>query len=672
MATTIKAQDKPFYSSEKAPPEITIKAIILGIILTVVLAGANTYLGLKVGMTISASIPASVIALGILRFFPRHNILESNIVQTTASSGEALAAGMIFTLPALIIVKYWFHFHYWDTVFIALTGGILGVLFSIPLRRILLSDKTLPFPEGVAIGSVLKVSTEKGSGLKYIVYGGLIGAIINFCQGGLQIFSDALSLWIPFNNSLFGFGCGFDAAVIGAGYIVGIVVGFSVLVGAVVGWVIGIPILSVIFGLPHGINGNDAAMYFWTHYLRFIGVGTLSVGGFWTLISLIKPIFDGLKTSMKALHVRRTQGAAAIPRTERDIPINMVFYGVAVLSIAVLFLMLYFIDPKILGISEGLRWSIAIFNVFYLIIIGFIFAAVCGYFAGLVGSSSSPISGLIIAAILIISLLLLPLFHLEITFIHHAKQLKEAVSIAIVVAALTGGIAAIANDNLQDLKAGLIIGATPWKQQLVLILGVVVASFVIPLILELLFNAYGIGGVYPRPNMDPSQMLVAPQAALIAAIAKGVFGHDLSWMMLIIGGVIAILTIILDSFLKKKNLRLPVLAVGFGIYLPLFVSMPLVIGSFVSYLVHRKLDKAPKDKKECAEQNGQKCLTLACGLVAGAAIMGIVLAIPAVIYQSSTVLSIVTPAFTPYADVLSVLVTFALCYWIYRLGVKGL
>lgn len=335
---------EPVISADTKLPEITIKAVIISIFLTILLAAANAYLGLKVGMTISASIPAAVASMGILRFFKQSNILENNIVQTAASSGEALTAGIIFTIPALIVLHAWMGFDYWTTVCIALFGGILGVFFSVPLRRALLHDKNLRFPEGTAIGNVLKASTkEEHTVLTHLLTGGGVGALISICQTGFKVLSDGAAYWFQAGGTIYGAGIGFAPALIGAGFIVGAQVGLSILFGVALGWFIGVPLLSSYYGVPDANTLSASVNILWEQHIRYVGVGVLLIGGIWALISLIKPLWVGIITSLDTLtHLKR--GGGAIPRTERDIPINCTFWGILLCSIPI-FVLFFFINP---------------------------------------------------------------------------------------------------------------------------------------------------------------------------------------------------------------------------------------------------------------------------------------------------------------------------------------
>src|SRR3989338_2195641 len=507
--------------------EITIKAVTIALIVTVLLAASDVYLALKIGTTIAASIPAAVLAMGILRFFKNHTTLEINIIQTAASAGEGIAAAIAFVLPALIILHYWMHFHYWDTVGLAGLGGLLGVMFSIPLRRVLLSYPGLTFPEGVATGNVIKATATGGKNLKFLIQGGLAGGTISFLQTGFQILSDHLPLWFTKGKALFGITLGFNPAMIGAGFIIGAQGCLTMLLGTFIVWIVGMPILTTIYGLPQASDHYGQAMAIWSSHIRYIGIGTMLLGGMWTLITLLKPLLVGIKASIQAMSTMR-EVHGSIPNTERDIPFRYVMWG------SILFLLLFFVMflhisyESVFPVSNFLHVSVAVFVLIYALIGGFFSAAICGYFTGLVGSTNNPISGVLLSSVLIIALVFLLLFASQL--ISHPIEAKNfTAALVIVVATMIAAIAAIANENMQDLKAGQMIGATPWKQQVMLLIGVLVSAVVIGPILNLLYQAYGMGGVFPRSGMDPTQMLVAPQSGLMAAVAKGVLGHSLPW-----------------------------------------------------------------------------------------------------------------------------------------------
>ena len=664
-----------FIPAHQKLPEITIKAVILSIILTITLTAANAYLGLKVGTTISASIPAAVISMGILRLFRKSNILENNIVQTAASAGEALVAGVAFILPSLLIMHYWTNFNYIETATIAMTGGILGVIFSVPLRRVLLAEKTLKFPEGTAIGNVLKASAESAEGLKNLVWGGLVGGLISLCQAGFKIVSDTVEVWFQSGSSVYGIGAGFNPALIAAGYIVGINVALSILLGVVCGWIIGVPVLTAHFGITQPGDASGTAMDMWHNHIRYIGVGTMLVGGFWTLLNLIRPIIEGVRSSFASVRMIQAGSAAEIPRTERDLPINYLIWASILIAIPLAILFTHFTNPTLLNVTPDLRIGMIIAIIIFTIVFGFVFASICGYFTGLVGSTNNPLSGMTLSALLLMSLLIMTLLGRQIQFSADHVSAIAAAALAIIASTVVASAAAITNDTIQDLKAGQMVGATPWKQQVMLIIGTIVAALVIPPILELLYQAYGISGVFPHAGMDPKQMLSAPQAALMGALVQGVFAHNLPWTMIGIGALIAVFCIIIDTYIKDRGVRLPVLAVGLGIYLPLFASMPLIIGGVSSYFIDRSLKKrhpGPDSvNHEPIRAGHQRGLILACGIVAGAALMGVILAVPFAIAQSDTVLKLVGDRFTPIADILGVLVTVGLIAWVYRVVCFG-
>ncbi len=669
-----QSNDEPIIPASANLPEITFRVIVLGVILTVVLAAANAFLGLKVGVTVSASIPAAVISMGILRFFKNSNILENNMVQIMASVGEALTAGIAFILPALIILHVWDRFNYWQTVITSLLGGGLGVLFTIPLRRALLQDKTLRYPEAVAIANVLKASAKREEGdLKQLISGGFIGGLIALFQSGFQILTDTFSFWVKTSSSIFGFGLGLSPALIAAGYIVGVNVALSLLVGIFIGWLAGVPILSYVYGLPEADTANQMAMIIWKSHIRYMGVGTMLIGGLWTLCTLFKPVVHSMSMSFGAVKQIRLGQQPESLRTERDIPIHYVFIGALLLLPPIFFLIANSVIPASIPIEPSFRYFLSAFSTVYILFGGFAFCSIMAYFAGLIGSTNSPVSGLLVSALLVICLIFMAFF----SFTDWNAETKEMIGSVAAIGSMViiGAALSISNDTMQDLKVGQIVGATPWKQQAMLIAGVVVSSFVIPPILQLLYNAYGIGGVFPRPDMNPAQMLAAPQAGLMATVAKGVFSHQLEWNMIGIGAGIAVICVIIDEFLKKQyGTRLPVLAVGLGIYLPLDSSVPCVIGGLLAYFVQTRLDgiypTRTVENETKMNVHRHRGLLLCCGIVAGASLMGVLLAIPFAIRQSSDALRLMPDAYMSFAGILSIIATAILCAWIYRVVMK--
>ncbi len=578
------------------PPEITLKAIFLGIILSIILAGANAYLGLFAGMTVSASIPAAVISMGVLSLFKRSNILENNIVQTAASAGESLAAGVIFTIPALVLLGYWQDFNYMEVAKIAAIGGLIGVLFTVPLRRAFIVEAKLKYPEGIATAEVLKAGDEARSGetadakngLKTIAVAGLVGGAMKLAEQGFAMWHAVVEGATTIGKSIFGLGTNLSPALISVGYIVGRNIGILVVAGGLISWAIAIPIYTTLYGFEG--EPMDAAWNIWNSKIRYMGVGAMVIGGIWSLIKLFKPLVAGIQASLEA--VRHKSEGSDIPREEKDFPINYV--GMALLGLLIPVFFLYLGIIKSVGIAAILAIVMMIF--------GFLFSAVAAYMAGVVGSSNNPISGVTIATILFSSLLLLALL---------GTGSEVGAAGAIMVGAVVCCAAAIGGDNLQDLKTGYILGATPWKQQIMQIIGTLSAAVVLGLVLDILHTAYTIG----------SPTLSAPQATLMKSVADGVFSGNLPWSFVSIGAVIAVILILMDIRQEKigSDFRIPVLAVAVGIYLPIELTVPIFIGGMINHFGKKSGAGGSKQKKG---------LLLASGLITGEALMGILVALP--------------------------------------------
>ena len=460
-------------------PEITIKAVVLGVVLSVVLAAANAYLGLFAGMTVSASIPAAVVSMGVLRLFRRSNILENNIVQTAASAGESLAAGVIFTLPALVILNFWNDFNYLWVTLIAGLGGILGVLFTIPLRRALIIEGKLKFPEGIATAEVLKSGERKGSGVKYIAQAAVAGGLFKFAESGLRIWPGAVEAARSVGGTLAYFGSNLSPALLSVGYIVGLNIAVLIFLGGFCNWMIAIPVCAAFENCPI-VDGQQISALDWAHQLwstktRYIGVGGMLIGGLWTIIKMRKSIFSGIWSGLAAYQNVNSDDKVEIDRTEKDIPMKWIL-TLIVASVVPLFL-LY--QVFVANITVSLSMAAV------MLVLGFLFSAVAGYMAGLVGSSNNPISGVTIATVLVSSLLLLLLM---------GREAENGPAAAIIIGSVVCCAAAIAGDNMQDLKAGYIVGATPWKQQVMQLVGTVSAALVMAPILMLLFKAYVFAG----------------------------------------------------------------------------------------------------------------------------------------------------------------------------------
>jgi len=596
-------------NESKIPPQLTVKALLLGVTLAMLLAGANAYLGLFAGMTVSASIPAAVISMGLLRLFRNSNVLENNIVQTAASAGESVAAGAIFTLPALILLGYWEVFDYWWVCAIAGLGGLLGVLFTIPLRRSLIVDQKLPYPEGTATAEVLRVGDNPGNGLRVLALAGGLGAIIKFIEGGLRLWpGTAQAATVSSGGTVFYAGINLSPALLSVGYIVGLNVASLVFVGGLISWGFAIPIYSGWFIEPgaYGMSqGVDLAYAIWSDKIRYLGVGAMLVGGIWALVSIRGSVLSGIR---QGLQVQLSDSNQPLPHTERDMPMRFVLAGIVLFVIPI-----FALYQTVLG-----SWTIGFAMTLIMIAGGFLFSTVAGYMAGLVGSSNNPVSGVTIATILFASLLLLWL----------AGASAETAAAAILIGAVVCCAAAIAGDNMQDLKAGYLLGATPWKQQLAQGIGVISAALIIAPILNLLLAAYGIG---PATDAQPNS-LAAPQANLMASVASGVLGGQLPWDFIAAGAVIGTMIICIDEILRRRGslIRTPVLAVAVGIYLPFELSVPIFIGGLIAWAANRGKSAKP------GYGNG---VLFAAGLITGEALIGIFMAIPIVATGNPQVLA---------------------------------
>ena len=628
----------PYISPSKDLPEITFKAFVLSIILTIIMSAANAYLGLKVGITVAATIPAAVISMAVLKMFRHSNILENNIVQTTVSAGEGLAAAAVFTLPALIMMKFWTHFPFWSVTALLVLGGIMGVLFSIPLRRVFLIEGDLKFPEGIAAAEVLKAGDGASkAGLKDLVVGSILASSLKFGQSGLSIFQESIDCWKRFGSSVFGFSTGISGILVGAGYIVGIQVAVSIILGSIVAWGVCVPIYASIGGYSSDLEPYALVMQIWKDKLRIIGVGCMVTGGIWTTLTLLGSMKSAIVSSfevIKKTKLNKKLGILAL-RTERDIPINYVGMGL-LLSAVFLSVLLHTLFSKT-GLVQfgGLYWvTIAVMTISCLVL-GFLAAVISAYIAGMIGSSNSPLSGIAIMVILSISLILSAL----VSSVGSSVSMLAMAAITVLLGALIAGTAVISLDNLQDLKAGQIVGATPWKQQVMLIVGLIISACFMAPILNVLLEAYGIGDVFPREGMDVSQVLTAPKAALMAGLAQSVFDLSLDWGLMFVGVGIGIIFIFVDEVAKRTSTwRIPILAVAVGIYMPLEITVPILIGGLISYFSERKINRSKKrlgkEFKGKAQQASQRGLLTASGIVAGEALVGIFVAVLIVFFPS--------------------------------------
>ncbi|TPH04227.1 oligopeptide transporter, OPT family [Haemophilus haemolyticus] len=602
--------------------ELTFRGIILGALITVIFTASNVYLGLKVGMTFASSIPAAVISMAVLKFFKDSSILENNMVQTQASSAGTLSS-VIFVLPGLLMMGYWQNFPFWQTMLICAAGGTLGVLFTIPLRRAMVVNSDLPYPEGVAAAEILKAGNhaDGDSGVKDIAYGGVLAGLVAFLTNGLRVMADGASAWIQTGKAAFQLPMGFSLALLGAGYLIGIVGGIAMLIGVILTWGVAVPYFTMSGDIAADASLIDAAMVVWKTKVRFIGVGTIGIAAIWTLLILMKPMIEGMVHSFRML---KGGQAESEHRVDIDLsPKTMIYILIATVVLIVISLH-HFIAAA--PISPELSILLVVVCTFLAVFIGFFVAAASGYMAGLVGSSSSPISGIGIISVIVISLVLVSIGNASGLFETVDGQ-KFLTALTLFTASIVLTTATISNDNLQDLKTGLLVDATPWRQQVALIIGCFVGALVIAPVLEILYHAYGFSGALPRPDMDPSQALSAPQATLMTTISQGIFTNKLEWTYILTGVVLGAVLITIDAFLKKvsnKVFGLPVIAVGIGIYLPPSINMPVIVGAFLAWIMTRHIAKlGNKEVSAKAERFGT---LFSAGLIVGESLMGVILA----------------------------------------------
>lgn len=616
--------------------EISLRGVVLGVGITLIFTAANVYLGLKVGLTFATSIPAAVISMAVLSGFKDSTILENNIVQTIASAAGTLAA-IIFVLPGLVIVGWWSGFPFVESFLICASGGVLGVLFTIPLRRAMVTNSDLPYPEGVAAAEVLRVgdetrgeaTREARQGLFAVIWGAAASAGLAILAATRIATSEYQTFFRLGPNAASGFDMGFSLALAGAGYLVGISVGAAMLFGLLIAWAGALPILTSLQPAAAGVSFADHAADIWLHQVRFIGAGTIGVAAIWTIVKLARPVIGGVLSTIAAS--RASKAGTADGRDTDMSPLSIGAAALACLAIAAYILYEFPAGTPLAGeastlISVGLP---------FVVIGGFVIAAVCGYMAGLIGASNSPISGVGILAIVTSAALLAAVTQ-------PAEEARNAlVAYALFVTAIVFAIACISNDNLQDLKTGQLVGASPRAQQWALIIGVLAGAAVIPVVLNLLAHAFGFAGA---PNIDvvTDRPLPAPQAALISALAQGVIGGDLDWGMIGVGALVGVGLVILDEGLGSiKWLRLPPLAVGIGIYLPMSATFPVVIGALIGFFYDRWTKRTP-----APDYSKRLAVLVASGMIVGESIFGVLLAGLIVATSSEAPLGLVAADFS--------------------------
>ena len=627
------------------PREITLRGLVLGAAITVVFMAANVYMGLKTGMTFSSSIPAAMISMAALRLLGGGNILENNIVQTQASAAGTLC-NVILVLPGLVLIGHWHGFPFWQTGAVCLLGGLLGVAFSIPLRRTLVAGAGLPYPEGVAAAEVLRTGQDEadGRGLKALLGAAAGAGIVAFATNGLRVLSEGVLTAVSLGSAVFSLGSGFSLALVGVGYLVGIGACLALLTGVVIAWGVAVPLLTAL-SPASGLDPGAAAQAVWAGQVRLIGAGIIAVGGLWTALSLARPIGASIVSALDARPDR-----ADLPRQERDLPIAWVAGGALALTLPLAALIAWFADGGAGPFLPGLVVAATLFVTLF----GFLMAAICGYLAGLLGSSTSPISGIGILTAMVAALLL----PLVLGPAAGPEGERFVIALALLVASVIVTTASIANDNLQDLKTGQLVDATPWRQQIVLIVGVAVGSMVIAPLLSLLYQAYGFPGALPRPGMDPAAAMLVPQSALVTQIVTGIVGGTLPWTMVLIGCAVGAAMVALEVRFGRRGLSFPALSVGIGMYLPLSVEVTIGIGGLLGWLAERALRRraARPHDADAVERARRRGVLIASGFLVGESFVGVGLAAVDAATGRSHSLALVGPGFAGMATVLGLVV----------------
>ena len=593
--------------------------MLLGAVLTVIFTASNVYLGLKVGLTFSSAIPAAVISMAVLHMAKGSTILENNMVQTQASAAGTLAA-IIFIIPGMLMVGYWESFELWQTLLVSACGGCMGVLFTIPLRRAMVVHSDLPYPEGMATAEILKVgaSGSQSGGLRELLTGSGIAGLTALCSNGFQVLAGEFSMWIPLGRGITQLPLGYSTALVGAGYLIGISSGLALLAGIILAWGVMIPYFTLTGSPADGQTLQDFAQACYVGKVRLIGAGAMGVAAIWTLIKLAHPVPDGVKEAVQSARV--PQEKLKLRRTDTDLSVRTIVIIFAVMFVGLLGTFYSFVSVNDFPFMH--KAIIATVGVLLAVIIGMLVAAACAYMAGLVGTSSSPISGIGILAIIISSLVIMTLC-VALEIFEGGEQFATAT--AIFTTSIILAIACISNDNMQDLKTGFLVGATPRHQQVALLLGCLVGALVIAPVLNLLYQAYGFPGALPRPDMNPDNALAAPQATLMTMIAQGIFSSNLAWEYIYFGIGLGVVIVIIDALLKKntKNLCLPPLAVGIGIYLPPSLQTPLVVGAVLSYLLEKQISPQGQEAVEASKRRGT---LFASGLIVGESLIGVLIA----------------------------------------------
>lgn len=645
--------------------ELTYRGVILGALITLVFTAANVYLGLKVGLTFASSIPAAVISMAVLRAFKNSTIWENNIVQTLASAAGTLSS-VIFVLPGLVMVGWWTGFPFWQSFGICVVGGILGVMYSVPLRRAMVTGSDLPYPEGVAAAEVLRVGAsaagegedadpaavaENKAGFATVLWSSIVSvAFAAIVATGL--FIGEVARFVRAGASVTGIDIGLSLALIGVGHLVGVTVGIAMLAGIAIAWGVLVPVLSSF----HPVTGDVAALadQVFRKEVRFMGAGAIGVAAIWSLGRLARPVVGGVISSLAASRARTGGRGGELPITERDLPFNVVVLISVACLIPLAVLLTAFLNG---GLLVGSVVALVLGALAYVVVAGLVVAAVCGYMAGLIGSSNSPVSGLAILTVLGASLLLVAVAHPS-----DPNAAKALVAYALFVTAVVINVATISNDNLQDLKTGQLVGATPWRQQVALMIGVVFGAAVIPPILDLLNQSYGFAGS-PMHGIT-AKPLAAPQATLISALANGVITGNINWNLIGIGALIGLGIVAIDEILRRTVRRqFPPLAVALGIYLPMSVTFMVVVGAFAGKAYNNWV--SGRRNPAVAQRLG---VLLASGFIVGESLFGVALSGIIVASKKDAPLGIAafTTGFDTPATILGVVAFIAVIVALYR------
>ena len=640
--------------------ELTLRGVVLGVLITLAFTSANVYLGLRVGLTFATSIPAAVISMAVLKLFRNASIVENNIVQTVASAAGCIAS-VIFVLPGLLMIGWWHHVPFWQGFLLCASGGMMGVVLSVPLRRALVTGTDLPFPEGVAAAEVLKVGSETRAGAAEaeagfrVIVAGSVASMGFALLTATRLAASEASSWFRIGSSqaVSGVATSLSFALLGAGHLVGLSVGLAMGLGLVIGFGIATPVLTALAAAPG--SAADAASAAFGSDIRFIGAGVIGAAALWTMAGLARPLWRGMASAIAASRARKVRGGGLLPIEERDLSVGWMALIMAVIALPTIWLLADFAHA---GPLAPFAWPLSLGFYLFVLVMGTFVAGICGYMAGLIGASNSPVSGLAILAVLGAALLLA----VAVKPLAGAGAGPHLVAFALFVSGIVLACAAIANDNLQDLKTGQLVGATPWKQQVALMIGVLAGSLVIPPTLELLNAAYGFAPLAGSGLPMPHAPLPAPQATVIASIARGLLGEGLDWRMIAVGGVLGLALVGLDKAMERLGwLRLPPLAVGIGIYLPMAVTTPVVAGAVIGWWF---------DRRRHGEASRRMGVLLASGFIVGESLFGVLLAGLIVATGSGTPLALIGEGHEGFGMIVGTALTVALLIGLYRWTAK--